>query len=112
MQDLADTNTQTLVGNTTDFFPLGLKSNEAYTFLKDPKPKGTDVVLNRNLTQSIAGVERQVNSVRSTFSTVSQIINDEGLEICGDVIDRASILKEWRNINDVCCCLSSLLLLA
>jgi len=88
------------VGSKTNFFPSAVNSVEAYTTLKDPAPKGVDAVLNRNLTQSIAVVERQVNSVRSTFSTVSQIINDEGLEICGDIIDRASVLKEWRNIND------------
>ncbi len=105
------TRSASLVGTTRGFFPLGPKPDEAYTSLKHPKPKGADVVLNRNRTQSIAIVERQVNSIRSTFSTVNQIINDKGLEICGDIKDRAPILKEWRNINDVCCCLSSPLLL-
>lgn len=95
----------TLVGpvKDTDNFPLGLDSKGEFTSLTSYKSDGADPLLSKNLTQSVAIVERQVNSVRSTFTTVDQIVNDAGLQICLDIGDRASILKEWKDISKVHC---------
>ncbi len=96
------TNGLALVGPAINSFPEELSGGNAdYTSFDAYKFEGEDPLLSRKLTQSIAAVERRVSSLRSTFSTVENIIGDLGRQTHRDIVDRAPILKEWRDINKV-----------
>ncbi|KLO13445.1 hypothetical protein SCHPADRAFT_904171 [Schizopora paradoxa] len=100
--DSESSETPSLVGAVKKYFApnANLKGNDEYKSLI-VKSTGADPLLSKSLVQSVAVVERHINTARSTFSTVDSIIKDKALDICLHIedLDRKSILKDWEEIS-------------
>ncbi len=82
-----------------NFDTRALTRNDSYTTLAAYKSTtgGINAKLSTKLNKSVTTVGRHVDAARSSFSSVTKVINDPKLEICKDT----ALLGEWSGIENV-----------